>query len=70
MESLAPLIVQDVIAGAIAAGAAVLLVRRVIGVIRPADRSPACPTCTSGCPVPAADLSERVEPLRLHRKTR
>lgn len=67
-----PWIVQDVIVGAIAAGAAVLIVRRVIGAIRPADKGPACPSCASSraCPEPVVDKSEGIEPLRLHRKTR
>jgi hypothetical protein len=45
------LLIQDAIVTAVALGAVGLVVRRVVGVVRPPAENPACGSCSS-CPAP------------------
>ena len=49
--------VQDVIATAVACGALGLLVRRVLGLVRPSAHEPHCGACPS-CAVPRSERSD------------
>ena len=64
------LILQDAVAVSLALGAMVLLVRRIVGVVRPSgDKPPACAACPSACAPaePAHAEPEAVVPVAVLR---
>jgi hypothetical protein len=55
---------QDVLVTLFAFGAAVLMIRRLIGIVGPAARKPGCAHCPSPCP-PAAVAASPVPPANV-----
>ena len=69
------LLLQDVIVTVLALGAALLIVSRVFGALRPTTSSPACGNCASGAAAcakpaaePAAPVADEAIPMVLHRR--
>jgi hypothetical protein len=68
------LLAQEIIVTLLALGAAVIILRRLVGAFRPAKSGPACPNCASGAAacakVPDAPMDRPAEavPLTLHRR--
>lgn len=65
------MLLQDAIATTLAAGAAVVIARRIFDVVRPSERQAPCGSCGSCPPAKAAPPAASVVPLAtLRRRSR